>query len=127
MDTPATTRPFFKDGETLTERKSSLFSSAYSTSALREPLSCSIAVLCLFFFFSSRRRHTRFQGDWSSDVCSSDLPYLNPLRTSPPLRPEKPVHAHPASGRADPRPAERAPRFPCLRSGRVHGDRKSVV
>src|SRR5205807_4711825 len=30
--------------------------------------------LCvLYFFFSSRRRHTRLQGDWSSDVCSSDL------------------------------------------------------
>src|SRR6266850_1687877 len=27
----------------------------------------------VFFFFSSRRRHTRLQGDWSSDVCSSDL------------------------------------------------------
>src|ERR1039457_3229867 len=26
-----------------------------------------------FFFFSSRRRHTILQGDWSSDVCSSDL------------------------------------------------------
>src|SRR5690606_40118129 len=26
------------------------------------------------FFFSSRRRHTRFSRDWSSDVCSSDLP-----------------------------------------------------
>ena len=26
-----------------------------------------------YFFFSSRRRHTRLQGDWSSDVCSSDL------------------------------------------------------
>src|SRR3989454_7127053 len=33
-----------------------------------------IAWLCIhFFFFSSRRRHTRLQGDWSSDVCSSDL------------------------------------------------------
>src|SRR5260221_9629316 len=30
-------------------------------------------VLC-FFFFSSRRRHTRSLCDWSSDVCSSDLP-----------------------------------------------------
>src|ERR1022692_906003 len=30
-------------------------------------------VLFFFFFFSSRRRHTRLQGDWSSDVCSSDL------------------------------------------------------
>src|SRR2546426_12647809 len=29
--------------------------------------------MCVFFFFSSRRRHTRLQGDWSSDVCSSDL------------------------------------------------------
>src|ERR1022692_4368852 len=29
--------------------------------------------LVSFFFFSSRRRHTRLQGDWSSDVCSSDL------------------------------------------------------
>src|SRR6266566_7139448 len=30
----------------------------------------------LLFFFSSRRRHTRLQGDWSSDVCSSDLAML---------------------------------------------------
>src|SRR2546430_7513393 len=30
-------------------------------------------MFCLFFFFSSRRRHTRFDCDWSSDVCSSDL------------------------------------------------------
>src|SRR3712207_7435135 len=28
---------------------------------------------CLLFFFSSRRRHTRYWRDWSSDVCSSDL------------------------------------------------------
>src|SRR5256885_11007684 len=31
-----------------------------------------------FFFFSSRRRHTRLQGDWSSDVCSSDLEFALP-------------------------------------------------
>src|SRR5690606_27269341 len=31
----------------------------------------------LFFFFSSRRRHTRFSRDWSSDVCSSDLPLVD--------------------------------------------------
>src|SRR5256885_5173026 len=39
-----------------------------------------------FFFFSSRRRHTRLQGDWSSDVCSSDLdpPHL-PGSTEPRL------------------------------------------
>src|SRR3712207_8407809 len=29
--------------------------------------------LNIFFFFSSRRRHTRYWRDWSSDVCSSDL------------------------------------------------------
>src|SRR5258707_12933536 len=29
--------------------------------------------MSLFFFFSSRRRHTRYWRDWSSDVCSSDL------------------------------------------------------
>src|SRR3989454_8269481 len=31
------------------------------------------------FFFSSRRRHTRLQGDWSSDVCSSDLRPAEPV------------------------------------------------
>src|SRR5256885_2411375 len=36
------------------------------------------------FFFSSRRRHTRLQGDWSSDVCSSDLIWTE-------YRPPKPV------------------------------------
>src|SRR6266436_4885639 len=30
-------------------------------------------IFCIFFFFSSRRRHTRCSRDWSSDVCSSDL------------------------------------------------------
>src|SRR2546426_7065684 len=44
------------------------FSSKRSYSSLRG--SCSFF---FFFFFSSRRRHTRLQGDWSSDVCSSDL------------------------------------------------------
>src|SRR5256885_4669219 len=33
----------------------------------------SMGLQIFFFFFSSRRRHTRLQGDWSSDVCSSDL------------------------------------------------------
>src|SRR5215475_16131240 len=31
------------------------------------------------FFFSSRRRHTRFSRDWSSDVCSSDLAQMDVL------------------------------------------------
>src|SRR3989454_9172638 len=34
---------------------------------------CGMSFCGDFFFFSSRRRHTRLQGDWSSDVCSSDL------------------------------------------------------
>src|SRR6266496_1588986 len=44
---------------------------------------------CVFFFFSSRRRHTRSLRDWSSDVCSSDLDGLEVLqnmRTDPELR-----------------------------------------
>src|SRR5256885_12184951 len=40
-------------------------------------------LLVFFFFFSSRRRHTRLQGDWSSDVCSSDL-------TEPSIKPASP-------------------------------------
>src|SRR3712207_7431772 len=35
------------------------------------------------FFFSSRRRHTRYWRDWSSDVCSSDL--IAPFRLNPDL------------------------------------------
>src|SRR5256885_7092896 len=42
----------------------------------------------LFFFFSSRRRHTRLQGDWSSDVCSSDLD------DTPRVGEERPMGAH---------------------------------
>src|SRR3989454_9483807 len=37
------------------------------------------------FFFSSRRRHTRLQGDWSSDVCSSDLSLALHYRRAPRL------------------------------------------
>src|SRR5256885_3003442 len=40
------------------------------TSLGKQPSKC---VMLCSFFFSSRRRHTRLQGDWSSDVCSSDL------------------------------------------------------
>src|SRR5262245_30823269 len=35
-----------------------------------------VIISFFFFFFSSRRRHTRCLSDWSSDVCSSDLPAL---------------------------------------------------
>src|SRR6266566_5361086 len=36
-------------------------------------LSIRLLATMILFFFSSRRLHTRLQGDWSSDVCSSDL------------------------------------------------------
>src|SRR5207248_7117696 len=39
-----------------------------------------VSAWCDVFFFSSRRRHTRSYGDWSSDVCSSDL-----LESGPPV------------------------------------------
>src|SRR5256885_12660646 len=39
----------------------------------RKWCSVSMCALLVCFSFSSRRRHTRLQGDWSSDVCSSDL------------------------------------------------------
>src|SRR5690606_41180701 len=58
----------------------------------------------LLFFFSSRRRHTRFSRDWSSDVCSSDL---SPPRSRGDTgagaaeRPARQRRASPASARAE--------------------------
>src|SRR6267378_3082500 len=44
----------------------------------------------VFFFFSSRRRHTRSLRDWSSDVCSSDLPAYPPASAGIVLYPHGP-------------------------------------
>src|SRR5690606_40092437 len=52
--------------------------------------------LLLPFFFSSRRRHTRFSRDWSSDVCSSDLRSVTKLEKA--FCPES-LRAHPRPGR----------------------------
>src|SRR2546430_7261315 len=52
---------------------------AVSTVCIARGSLLGIARLCLLFF-SSRRRHTRFDCDWSSDVCSSDLA-ADPRRT----------------------------------------------
>src|SRR2546426_4475865 len=52
------------------------------------PFSRSSAYCVSFFFFSSRRRHTRLQGDWSSDVCSSDLHMTAQVCCRPPLQAE---------------------------------------
>src|SRR5256885_2017621 len=48
-----------------------------------------LALVRFPLFFSSRIRHTRFQGDWSSDVCSSDLRLTS--RQPPPISPAAPV------------------------------------
>src|SRR5215208_4362720 len=49
----------------------------------------------IFFFFSSRRRHTRWPRDWSSDVCSSDLPPPGGEETSQTLSAPDPPEAGP--------------------------------
>src|SRR5256885_9577824 len=64
------------------------------------------------FFFSSRRRHTRLQGDWSSDVCSSDLTLAAPRAhlhaELAPGGPEGPAdHPRPGLGHRGPRPGLR--------------------
>src|SRR6267154_2969460 len=60
-----------------------------------------ILFLC-FFFFSSRRRHTRWTGDWSSDVCSSDLKQTDQIddQKAPAGAPE--IVARAMAGKADP-------------------------
>src|SRR2546430_13836307 len=52
--------------------------------------------MLLVFFFSSRRRHTRFDCDWSSDVCSSDLGC--PVLAQHPGMPEQCDHERFATG-----------------------------
>src|SRR5256885_8271637 len=69
-----------------------------------------ILLFFFFFFFSSRRRHTRLQGDWSSDVCSSDLGLL------PLMRMEKPgtdgTYSQIIYARKTSRPPSFSPGFP---------------
>src|SRR5262249_59304197 len=55
-----------------------------------------IGVYTSFFFFSSRRRHTRLVSDWSSDVCSSDLP----ATFHPSCAPAQPPPTFSSAGRA---------------------------
>src|SRR6266496_6187310 len=58
---------------------------------------CSIGPL--FFFFSSRRRHTRSLRDWSSDVCSSDLPAARCGAGDEAVQPDETQPAHRADVR----------------------------
>src|SRR6202161_2475767 len=44
------------------------------------PQACCYEMYAVCVFFSSRRRHTRLSGDWSSDVCSSDLAFNAAIR-----------------------------------------------
>src|SRR5207253_5041671 len=52
------------------------------------------------FFFSSRRRHTRWPRDWSSDVCSSDLHLRNADRAEHPREEERLVVSRHGTARA---------------------------
>src|SRR2546426_5940008 len=69
--------------------------------------------LLFFFFFSSRRRHTRLQGDWSSDVCSSDL-------RGPAARGRKSVAISPMAAAHRGRPAIQAEAAPDRKSTRLN-------
>src|SRR5882762_11804407 len=53
-----------------------------------------IVLIGFVFFFSSRRRHTRFKCDWSSDVCSSDLLGVSAARAAA-IANEYPLSAYP--------------------------------
>src|SRR5439155_6750971 len=64
------------------------------------------------FFFSSRRRHTRWPRDWSSDVCSSDLTHPRDADTG--WRRARRCR----SGRAAARAAPQSPESPAPRPGR---------
>src|SRR5437762_9547681 len=85
-----------------------------------------------FYFFSSRRRHTRYIGDWSSDVCSSDLGKSRTARSPVSARRLYRRWAETGSDRSRPRrgskfgsgppdrpPARRRPASPAVEIGRA--------
>src|SRR5699024_12086548 len=83
----------------------------------------SVAILTIyFFFFPSRRRHTRSKRDWSSDVCSSDLPTLPTATRSRP----RPPTGRAGSGESSPREscARLFPARPCAGSLRRSEERR---
>src|SRR5260370_31839888 len=65
----------------------------------------------MIFFFSSRRRHTRFKCDWSSDVCSSDLEAVFAI-SIPPTVASWPITACPSAER---RTSNSNPSHPCCK------------
>src|SRR5947209_12165109 len=90
----------------------------------------SVRYLYLFFFFSSRRRHTRYWRDWSSDVCSSDLRPLIVQRVFGKLQIFSAAYMGWGHGFAD---AQKTMGiialaiFAATRAGKLEQDRKSVV
>src|SRR5690606_39710903 len=83
------------------------------------------------FFFSSRRRHTRFSRDWSSDVCSSDLRWLRGRGWRPAYRrrgrrARGSRRSCPCSGPADHPPAPPSPPAAALAAVPLRTDRKST-
>src|SRR5437870_13658374 len=63
--------------------------------------------MTLSFFFSSRRRHTRWPRDWSSDVCSSDLKAREAAARQRPRRLRSPLRLAAVAGTVSPRSEER--------------------
>src|SRR2546430_15849741 len=76
-----------------------------------------------FFFFSSRRRHTRFDCDWSSDVCSSDLIYVS---GSAPVRSPNEL-AGCSSARPDSNPTSALFRIEVIQVPLAHPERARIV
>src|SRR5256886_12886902 len=78
-------------------------------------------VSVLFFFFSSRRRHTRFDCDWSSDVCSSDLltHELTPAGPVPTAFDPNGVYPYVSYVATSPRPVRKKYRFIALENDRL--------
>src|SRR5256885_11012160 len=84
------------------------------------------------FFFSSRRRHTRLQGDWSSDVCSSDLETTVEINEALGFEPDSLSLAFSRDWlataiEAQGRHADAVAEFEKLRPALANEDRKSVV
>src|SRR5207302_4948253 len=79
------------------------------------------------FFFSSRRRHTRFSRDWSSDVCSSDLDEFYHVRIQPKPLARAPFRRRQRSGDREPSISPRAKAFSVDRAGYAVGFSKLVL
>src|SRR5271165_7328121 len=85
----------------------------------------SMKMTFVFFFFSSRRRHTRFSRDWSSDVCSSDLDKVMvvPIQNVETFEFGTPatlsIHANEFAQLGPPAPGERFPALKAMSGGQA--------